>query len=65
MGGTIMQAMEIQEHARKLRDAHGDRALVEAAQKARTLEQQGQADAAQDWRRIEAALRQMQGPHAS
>jgi len=60
-----MQAMEIQEHARKLRDAHGDKAAVEAAQKAKSYEQQGDADQAQTWRRIELALRQMQGPHAS
>ncbi len=60
-----MQAMEIQEHARKLRDAHGDKAVAEAAQKAAACEQQGQAADAQTWRRIEAALRQMQGPHVS
>jgi hypothetical protein len=65
MGGLNMLAMEIQEHARKLREARGDRALAEAAQKAKALEQQGQADKAQDWRRIEAALRELQGPHAS
>jgi hypothetical protein len=65
MGGLDMQAMEIQEHARKLRDAHGDRAIAEAAQKAQALEQQGQSALAKDWRRIEAALREMQGSHAS
>lgn len=60
-----MQAMEIQEQARKLRDAHGDRALAEAAQKAQASERQGDIAQAQTWRRIEAALREMQGPHAS
>jgi hypothetical protein len=60
-----MQAVVIQEHARKLRDAHGDLALVQAAQKAKALEQQGHADEAQTWRRIEAALRVMQGPRVS
>jgi hypothetical protein len=60
-----MQAMEIQEHARKLRDAHGEKAAAEAAQKAKTCEQQGDAEQAQTWRRIERALRQMQGPHVS
>jgi hypothetical protein len=60
-----MQAMEIQEHARKLRDAHGEKAAAEAAQKARSYEHQGEAEQAKDWRRIEAALRQMQGPHAT
>lgn len=60
-----MQVIEIQEHARKLRAAHGDQAIAEAAQKARALEQQGEAEQAETWRRIEAALREMQGPHAS
>jgi hypothetical protein len=60
-----MQAMEVQEHARKLRDARGDKAAVEAAQKAKAYEQQGDAEQAQTWRRIEAALREMQGPHVS
>lgn len=60
-----MLALEIQEHARKLHDARGDKAIAEAAQKAQTFEQQGDADQAQTWRRIEAALREMQGPHVS
>ena len=60
-----MQAMDIQEHARKLRDARGDLAIVQAAQKAREIEQQGDTKEAETWRRIEAALRHMQGPHAS
>ncbi len=60
-----MQAMEIQEHARKLRDAHGDKAAAEAAQRAKAFEQQGNTQEAQTWRRIEAALHQMQGPHVS
>lgn len=60
-----MQAMEIQEHARKLREVYGDTAVVEAAQKAQTLEKQGDPEQARTWRRIEAALREMQGPHVS
>ncbi|MEI9901426.1 MAG: hypothetical protein WDN31_16265 [Hyphomicrobium sp.] len=58
-----MQAMEIQEHARKLREARAD--LAHAAQKARNLEHQGNTIEAQTWRRIEAALRQTQGPRVS
>jgi hypothetical protein len=65
MGGLTMQAMEIQEHARKLREAHGDKAALEAAQKARAFEQQGNSEQAATWRRIEAALRELQGPRAS
>ncbi|KAB2941412.1 MAG: hypothetical protein K8F92_20760 [Hyphomicrobium sp.] len=60
-----MHVIEIQEHARKLRDAHGDQAIAEAAQRAHALEQQGDAEQAETWRRIEAALREMQGPHVS
>ena len=60
-----MLAMEIQEHARKLLDAHGEKALAEAAQKAKAFEAQGDKEQAQTWRRIEAALREMQGPHES
>lgn len=60
-----MQAIEIQEHARKLRDAHGEKAILEAAQKARELENTGDQGQAKIWRRIEAALMEMRGPHVS
>ena len=60
-----MQAMEIEEHARKLREARGELAIAHAAQKARDFEHEGDTIQAQTWRRIEAALRQMQGPRVS
>jgi hypothetical protein len=60
-----MQAVEVQEHARKLFEAHGAKALTEAAQKAKDYEVKGERDKAQDWRQIEAALKQMRGPLAS
>lgn len=60
-----MQATEIQQHARKLYETFGAKAIAEAAQKAAMLENQNDADAARNWRRIEQALRQMHGPHAS
>lgn len=60
-----MQAIEIQEHARKLRDAHGEKAILEAAQKARELEKTGDQGQAKTWRRIEAALMEMRGAHVS
>jgi len=62
---AIMQAIDVHEHARKLRDARGDLALPEAAQKARGFEERGDTKQAETWRRIETALRQMQGPHVS
>ncbi len=60
-----MNAVEIQTEARKLYAAHGAKALAEAAQKCRELEGAGDKEQARDWKRIEAALQQMRGPHAS
>ena len=60
-----MQAMEIQEHARKLREARANWPWLHAAQKARDFEHEGDTMQAETWRRIEAALRQMQGPRVS
>jgi hypothetical protein len=58
-----MQATEIHAHARKLLDAHGAKAIAEAARKAADLEGKGYRDQAETWRRIEAALRHLRGPH--
>lgn len=60
-----MLATEIQEHARRLLEAHGDKAVAEAAQKAKSLEDSGATQEAQVWRRIEAALKQMRGPRST
>ena len=60
-----MQESELYDYARQLLEAHGDKAVVEAAQKACALEQQGQSEEAETWRRIEASLKLMRGPHAS
>lgn len=60
-----MHATQIQSAARQLLDARGPKAIAEAAQKATSFERRGDQEKAQDWRRIEAALKQMQGPHAS
>ncbi len=60
-----MNAVEIQTEARKLLAAHGPKAIAQAAQRAATLEKSGDSDQAKDWKRIEAALHQMHGPHVS
>ena len=60
-----MHAVEAHEHARKLYDAMGPKALAEAARRVREFEQRGAKDDAADWRRIEAALREMRGPRAT
>lgn len=60
-----MGQIEVHDYARQLLDAHGEMAVVEAAQKARTFEEKGQTEEAETWRSIEAALKLMQGPHVS
>ena len=60
-----MQTVDVQDYARRLFEAHGDKAVAEAAQKARALEEQGKREDAEPWRRIEAALKEMLGPHQS
>ncbi len=57
--------IDVQDYARQLFEAHGDKAVAEAAQKARALEEQGKAEQARSWRRVEAALKLMLGPHES
>lgn len=60
-----MKETDIHDYARQLLEAHGSRAIVEAARKACALEELGEQDEAETWRHIEAALKAMQGPHVS
>ncbi|MFN0217589.1 MAG: hypothetical protein ACKVP4_02115 [Hyphomicrobium sp.] len=60
-----MNAVEIQAHAQKLYEAHGAKALAEAADKARRYEQSGDDKLAGDWKLIGKALQQLRGPNAS
>ena len=60
-----MEAMKIHEYARRLIESHGDKAVLQAAQKRNGFERVGDATQAEIWRRVEAALREMRGPHAS
>ncbi|MEM8689761.1 MAG: hypothetical protein AAGF81_20735 [Pseudomonadota bacterium] len=55
----------IQEHARRLYEAHGDKAEYEAAQKARMHDERGEPEEAESWRKVREAISQMRGPHAS
>jgi hypothetical protein len=59
-----MDMNEIHDYARRLLDAHGDKAEWEA-QRAAEWDQQGDKDQARDWRRIQAAIREICGPHES
>jgi hypothetical protein len=60
-----MNIVHIDEYARRLYSAHGDRAEYEAAQKAKESEAKGDADAAEQWRQVRAAIRSMRGPNES
>jgi hypothetical protein len=60
-----MEAKQIHDYARRFVGAHGERAELEAAQKAAECERQRQKDQAVDWRRIQAAIKEMRGPHLS
>jgi hypothetical protein len=55
----------ISEYACQLRDAHGDRAIAEAAQRAAECERNKDKDEAKTWRRVEEALKTMRGPVTS
>jgi hypothetical protein len=58
-------AIDIQEYARQLLEAHGDKAPAEAARNAATCEKAGDKEAAETWRRVEAALQLMRGARQS
>jgi hypothetical protein len=60
-----MNTVEIHDTARRLFEAHGDKAELEAAQKARLLLEDGDTENAEDWKRIRQAIAQMRGSHVS
>jgi hypothetical protein len=60
-----MDSMAIHDYARRFIGAHGDKAEFEAAQRATICERQGEKEQADDWRRIQAAIKEMRGPHLS
>jgi hypothetical protein len=60
-----LSELEVYDYARQLFEAHGAKAIAEAAQKATTLAQQGDEEQAETWRHIEAALKLMRGPSVS
>ena len=61
----MMLETNIHELARQMLEAHGGKAVAEAAQRAVTLEKEGKSEEAETWRRIEEALKMMRGPHQS
>jgi hypothetical protein len=60
-----MSEIEIHDYARQLLEAYGDRAVVQAAQRACGYEEKGDAEEAETWRHIESVLKLMRGPHVS
>jgi hypothetical protein len=60
-----MEETVIAEYARQLLEAHGDRAIAEAAQRAAACEQRNDKEEARTWRHVEAALKAMRGPSVS
>ncbi len=60
-----MQFSQVHDYASQLLKLHGDRAQLVAAQKLLAYQECGNHQKAEDWRRVRAALKQMQEPHAS
>jgi hypothetical protein len=61
-----MREIEIHNYARQLLEAHGPKAIAEAAQNAIDLESKvGELELARTWRHIEDAMKLMRGPHQS
>jgi hypothetical protein len=60
-----MKMTDVHRYARELKEADGSKAFAEAAQRAVDFEKQGDDEQAENWRRVEAALEEMQGPHQS
>ena len=60
-----MNMNEIHDYARRFVGTHGEKAEAEAAQKAAECEKAGDRSQAEDWRRIQAAIKEMRGPHLS
>jgi hypothetical protein len=58
-----MREIEIHDYARQLLDAHGAKAIAEAARNAIDLEARGETELAKTWRHIEDAMKLMRGPH--
>jgi len=60
-----MREIDIHDYARQLLEAHGPKAIAEAAQNAVDLESKGELELAKTWRRVEDAMKLMRGPHQS
>jgi hypothetical protein len=60
-----MEETVITEYARELMQAHGARAIAEAAQRATECERMKDKEGVKTWRHVEAALKEIHGPRVS
>lgn len=60
-----MDIVQVDDYARRLYTASGDKAEYKAAQKAKACEERGDASEAEQWRKVRAAIRILRGPNAS
>ncbi len=60
-----MEMTKIAEYARALYELHGNKAEVEAAQKAKEHEEAGESEEAETWRAVRKAINELRGVHES
>lgn len=60
-----MEMSKVNEYARALYEAHGDKAEAEAARKAKEHEEAGDASEAETWQAVRRAIRELRGAHES
>ncbi|HUX25343.1 MAG TPA: hypothetical protein VMV87_12070 [Burkholderiales bacterium] len=60
-----MNAVDVSALARHMFETQGAKAIIEAAQKAASSAAAGDEEQSKTWRRVEAVLWEMRGPHES
>ena len=65
VNGPIMNASDVSALARHLVEAHGTKAMAEAARKAASFEKSGDKEQAKVWRQVEAVIAELRGPRDS
>ncbi len=61
----MLKPTEVHDVARRMFEAQGPAAIAEAAQKAVACENENDGEQAELWRKVEAMLKEMRGPHSS
>ena len=65
MNDPKMNVTDISALAHHLFETHGAKAIAEAARKAASFKGAGDEEQSKTWRRVEAVLEEMRGPHQS